>query len=80
MFFSIVQDIFISQPLKVIGFAMFFALIWKKPEKEDNALTAELAKDEEWLKENVGGRRRNALIAHRPKFLPPDEVSVNSRS
>lgn len=78
MFFSIAQDIFISQPLKVIGFALFFALVWKKPEKEDPTLTAELAKDEEWLKENVGGKRRNALIAQQPKYLPPDEASIVS--
>lgn len=76
MFFSITQDIFISQPLKVVGFALFFALVLKKPEKEDESLTAELAKDEQWIKENIGGRRRNALIAQQSKYLPPDEVSV----
>lgn len=74
MFISLAQDIFISQPLKVIGFALFFALILKKPDKSDENLNAELAKDEEWLKQNLSGRRRNALIAEQPKYMAPDEV------
>ena len=33
MFFSVTQDIFVSQPLKVVGLAVFFALIFKKTNK-----------------------------------------------
>ena len=35
MFFSVTQDILVSQPLKVVGLAIFFALIFKKNNKSN---------------------------------------------
>ena len=35
MFFSVTQDILVSQPLKVVGLAIFFALIFKKTNKDN---------------------------------------------
>ena len=46
------QDVIISQPVKVMIFAVLFALIVKDPDKalkDDGKQTTELGKDEEWI-------------------------------
>ncbi|XP_073461960.1 polycystin-1-like protein 2 [Aquarana catesbeiana] len=49
MFLSLFQSIFILQPLKVVGFAVFFALVLKKvDEEEDDLLDGELGLPEEY--------------------------------
>ncbi|XP_075440027.1 polycystin-1-like protein 2 [Ascaphus truei] len=45
MALSLFQSIFILQPLKVIGFAVFFALVLKKVEEEEEELDVELVPD-----------------------------------
>ncbi|XP_053465162.1 polycystic kidney disease protein 1-like 2 [Nycticebus coucang] len=39
---SFVESVFITQPLKVLGFAAFFALVWKRVDEEED-MTAALA-------------------------------------
>lgn len=76
MFVSMIQDIFVSQPLKVIIVAIFFALLFKKPQdEEDDVINAELARDEEWLEQNLKqaqtGERKIAVTQSQ---RPPDKV------
>ncbi|XP_032242532.2 polycystin-1 isoform X2 [Nematostella vectensis] len=64
---------------KVLGFALVFALVLKKPQGEnDEKLNSELAKDRQWLEEHVGQRdkRRNAISNDKPKYLPPDPSAL----
>ena len=76
LFVSIVNDIFISQPLKVICFAIFFALVFKKPqEEEDDVINAELAQDEEWLQQNLA-QSRGANPKEPLAYRPPNQVSA----
>lgn len=76
MFVSIIQDILVSQPLKVVIVAIFFALLFKKPQdEEDDVINAELARDEEWLEQNLtqaqkGGAKTTVTQSQRP----PDKV------
>ncbi|XP_077144673.1 polycystin-1-like protein 2 [Ranitomeya variabilis] len=50
MTLSLFQSIFILQPLKVVGFAVFFALILKKvDEDEEELLDTELGIADEYL-------------------------------
>ena len=35
-FLSFIQDVFVAQPMKVLGLALFIALILKKPNDEDD--------------------------------------------
>ncbi|XP_044126908.1 polycystic kidney disease protein 1-like 2 [Bufo gargarizans] len=50
MALSLFQSIFILQPLKVVGFAVFFALILKKVEDEEEILETELEISDECQK------------------------------
>ncbi|XP_033100581.1 polycystic kidney disease protein 1-like 2 [Anneissia japonica] len=53
MTISLIQDIFISQPIKVLLLATFYSLVIKSPDKEDDDLPrVKLEADEEWLHEN----------------------------
>jgi len=57
MMISFWQDVIISQPLKVMIFAVLFALIVKDPDKalkEDRKQTTDLGKDEEWIHDPYG--------------------------
>ncbi|XP_077979563.1 uncharacterized protein LOC144434915 [Glandiceps talaboti] len=54
MIISVFQDVLISQPIKVLCLAMFYALVIKKPDdEEDEPKSAHLANDEEWLHERM---------------------------
>lgn len=53
MFFSLTQDIFVSQPLKVVAFAVFFAYILKKPGKVAFSSKSRLRSDEQWLQNQL---------------------------
>ena len=55
MFFSLTQDIFVSQPLKVVAFALFFAYIFKKPSKVAFSPKSQLKFDEELLQRQLQG-------------------------
>ena len=80
-FVSIVQDIFIAQPLKVIGVAVFFALIIKRPQEEDDArITAELAQDEEWLKQSLAHPHKGTATGSPSarEYRPPDETMLRA--
>lgn len=76
MFVSMAQDILISQPLKVIIVAVLFALLLRKPQdEEDDFLNAELARDEEWLEQNLThGQKRDDKAADAQYQRPPDKV------
>ncbi|XP_072035408.1 LOW QUALITY PROTEIN: polycystin-1-like protein 2 [Amphiura filiformis] len=51
MMISLIQDILLTQPLKVLVIAVFVSLIFKSPEKEDTdePPVPHLQNDEEWL-------------------------------
>ncbi|CAH3175942.1 unnamed protein product [Porites evermanni] len=72
---SFVQDILITQPLKVLGLAVFFALVVKKPDQGEFQITEEalkLAEDEEFLQQsNQTGEKTN-----KAKLLPPDQAKL----
>ena len=76
MFVSIAQDIFVSQPLKVIAIAIFFALLLKKPQdEEDDTINAELARDEEWLEQTlIQTQNADVTSTNRNSQRPPDQV------
>ena len=79
MMISFVQDVFISQPIKILFLGLFVALIVKKPneeEEEDN----KKKNDEEFIGEKSdedGGerRRRTGGII---KFTPPPKEKIQS--
>lgn len=76
MFVSMFQDILISQPLKVVIVAIFFALLFKKPQdEEDDVINAELARDEEWLEKNLSHvHKGDGKTAVTQSLRPPDKV------
>ena len=53
MFFSVTQDIFVSQPLKVVALATFFAYIFKKRNKIALSSPSRLTCDEHWLRNHL---------------------------
>lgn len=74
---SFVQDVVITQPLKVLGLAVFFALVVKKPDQGEFQITEEakqLAEDEDFLMQSSSnqGQERNKKI----KLLPPDQARL----
>ena len=71
MFFSLTQDIFVSQPLKVVAFAIFFAYIFKKPTKVDFSSSSRLRADDQRLQSELQGSEED--FEERPK-APPVEV------
>lgn len=78
-FVSVVQDVFVSQPLKVIGVAVFFALFLKRTQEEDDAqITSELAQDKEWLKQNITHAHDQRKISSSSKQRPPDETMLQA--
>lgn len=70
------QDVLVSQPLKVVIVAIFFALLFKKPQDEDDdVINAELARDEEWLEKNLShARKGDGKTAVTQSLRPPDKV------
>ncbi|XP_062611467.1 uncharacterized protein LOC134273293 [Saccostrea cucullata] len=53
---SLFESVFFSQPIKVIIFAIFYALVIKKPEAQDDddvPLKPDLSKDEEYLHDHL---------------------------
>ena len=76
MFVSMFQDVLVSQPLKVVIVAIFFALLFKKPQDEDDdVINAELARDEEWLEKNLShARKGDGKTAVTQSLRPPDKV------
>lgn len=81
MMISFVQDVFVSQPIKILFLGLFVALIVKKPaddEEEDNKKKP----DEEFLNEKEAGdeegkdrRKRTGAII---KFEPPSKEKIQS--
>lgn len=53
MFFSVTQDIFVSQPLKVVGLAIFFAHIFKKPNKVNFSTSKRDRSDDQLLRNQL---------------------------
>ena len=53
VFFSVTQDIFVSQPLKVVALATFFAYIFKKRNKIALSSPSRLTCDEHWLRNQL---------------------------
>lgn len=71
MFFSLTQDIFVSQPLKVVALAIFFAYIFKKRNKIALSSPSRLTCDEHWLQNQLQYSEDD--LEERPK-APPVEV------
>lgn len=71
MFFSLTQDIFVSQPLKVLALATFFAYIFKKRNKIALSSPSRLTSDEHWLQNQLEHSEDD--FEERPK-APPVEV------
>lgn len=71
MFFSLSQDIFVSQPLKVVAFAVVFAYIFKKPSKVAFSPKSRLKFDEQLLQRQLQGSEED--LGERPE-APPVEV------
>ena len=76
MFVSMAQDVLVSQPIKVIFMAVLFALLLKKPQDEDDdVINVELARDEEWLEQNLPhAQPGDAKVADTQCQRPPDKV------
>ncbi|PFX18998.1 Polycystic kidney disease protein 1-like 2 [Stylophora pistillata] len=76
MFVSMAQDVLVSQPIKVIFMAVLFALLLKKPQDEDDdVINVELARDEEWLEQNLPHvQTGDAKVADTQCQRPPDKV------
>ncbi|XP_077863102.1 polycystin-1-like [Saccoglossus kowalevskii] len=53
MVFSVLQDVLITQPIKVLFMAMFYALVIKTPDKEDEEISPHLNTDEEWTHDRM---------------------------
>lgn len=71
MFFSLTQDIFVSQPLKVVALAIFFAYIFKKRNKAAFSSPSRLGFDEKWLQNQLQYSEED--FEERP-IVPPVEV------
>ncbi|XP_020607936.1 LOW QUALITY PROTEIN: polycystic kidney disease protein 1-like 2 [Orbicella faveolata] len=71
MFFSLTQDIFVSQPLKVLALATFFAYIFKKRNKIALSSPSRLTSDEHWLQNQL--QHSEDDFEEHPK-APPVEV------
>ncbi|PFX17783.1 Polycystic kidney disease protein 1-like 2 [Stylophora pistillata] len=71
MFFSLSQDIFVSQPLKVVAFAVVFVYIFKKPSKVAFSPKSQLKFDEQPLQEQLQDSEED--FGERPE-APPVEV------
>ncbi|XP_048575324.1 polycystic kidney disease protein 1-like 2 [Nematostella vectensis] len=75
---SFIQDVLITQPLKVLLTAIFFALVVKKPDKGEFEIpneAAQLAEDEEWLY-SAANNNKNAGKKIKAKILPPDQAKL----
>ncbi|XP_070579639.1 polycystin-1-related protein-like [Ptychodera flava] len=62
MAFSIIQDVLITQPIKVLFLATFYALVIKNPDNEDDDEKTEsphLSQDEEWVHERMTAEELN---------------------
>ena len=80
MMISFVQDVFVSQPIKILFLGLFVALIVKKPtedEEEDNKKKP----DEEFLHEkesDAEGKERKRKPGGIIKFEPPSKEKIQS--
>ncbi|XP_048575421.1 uncharacterized protein LOC5516858 isoform X2 [Nematostella vectensis] len=73
MFISVTQDIFISQPLKVILLALFFAYVLKKPPSDQNNNANEL--DSKELLQQCNKRDTNEVIDVEAPSVPLGALS-----
>ncbi|XP_072167996.1 polycystin-1-like protein 2 [Diadema setosum] len=72
MCISLIQDIFLTQPLKVLGLALFFSLLCKKPDIEEEVTMAPpLGPDEEWLHDRGQGGGEGGLNSAPPPGVQP---------
>eukprot|EP00794_Sanderia_malayensis_P014077 gene14077-15546_t len=80
MLISFVQDVFVTQPMKILFLGLFIALIVKKPAEEDEEdnrrMKDEVYVDEQQMKQDNESvpRRSNAII----KFQPPSKEKVRA--
>ncbi|XP_063961569.1 polycystin family receptor for egg jelly-like [Lytechinus pictus] len=77
MCISLIQDVFFTQPLKVLFLAFFLSLLFKKPEKEEDDIPP-LGEDEEWLHERDGEGGGETHQGIPPGISPPnpDELAA----
>jgi len=75
---SVIESIFMSQPIKVLGLALFFALVIKKPDQDED-VDPGLEKGEEYLhkhekqSQKLNAKVRRKLNKYKNIPLPPTE-------
>lgn len=81
MFFSVTQDIFVSQPLKVVGLAIFFAHILKKPNTVMFSTSSRDRSDEQWLQDQLQGTDEylEECAVARPVKVPSEDILQSAR-
>ena len=80
MMISFVQDVFVSQPIKIFFLGLFVALIVKKPTEDDDDDNKKKP-DEEFLHEKSGddsGKERRKRPGGIIKFEPPSKENIKS--
>lgn len=81
MFFSVTQDIFVSQPLKVVCIAIFFAYIFKKPSTVPFSTSSCHRTDQQWLQNQLQGQEED-LEEHvevPPAKVPTEDILQRAR-
>lgn len=81
MMVSFVQDVFISQPIKILFLGLFVALIVKKPTDDDEEEDKKKKPDEEFLNEKGDandGKERRKRTGGIIKFEPPSKEKIQS--
>ena len=78
MFFSVTQDIFVSQPIKVVGLAIFFAYIFKKPNTVTFSTSSRHRSDEQWLQDQLQGLEEERVVVP-PVKVPSEDTLGRAR-
>lgn len=78
MFISVTQDIFISQPVKVIALAIIFAFIIKKPQLNKKTNHEDERSRRRWLEQCTSPRHRS-LAMQAPPNKPSEETLEMAR-
>lgn len=78
MFISVTQDIFVSQPLKVVLLAVVFAFLIKKPQLNEKPIHEDERQRREWL-ERCASPRHPSLAMQAPPSKPSDDTLKMAR-
>ena len=81
MMISFVQDVFVSQPIKIFFLGLFVALVVKKPSEDNEEEDNKKKQDEEFLHEkevNEDGQEKRRRPGGIIKFEPPSKEKIKS--